>query len=87
MASRLLWRVEFNDVIEDFEIIINEDLAQNKAKMYKIDGDDHEYEKIGDLLKYYEVNRINPALPSIGHNFTEKEYKSLGNSNCCCTIL
>jgi hypothetical protein len=52
-------------VIEHFKIIIEGD------GKHKIDGKDKTFDGIKELLEYYEGNRIDPALKSIGQPYTE----------------
>ena len=57
------------DVMKHFKIIIKDD-----SKVL-IEGKDEEFDNIGLLLHNYEQKRIDPALPTIGKNCVEKEYK------------
>ena len=57
------------DVMKHFKIIIKDDC---KVLIY---GKDYEFDYIEQLLGHYENNRIDPALPTIGKNCVEKEYK------------
>ena len=59
------------DVMEHFKIIIKDD-----GKVL-IDGKDEEFDDISQLLAYYENNRIDPALETIGRNCVEDDYKKM----------
>jgi hypothetical protein len=52
-----------------FKIIIEDDGG------HKIDGKQLTFNDIRSLLEYYEHNRIDPALRSIGKAYTEDEYR------------
>ena len=58
------------DVMKHFKIII-------KDGKVLIDGKDEEFDDISQLLAYYENNRIDPALESIGRNCVEDDYKKM----------
>ncbi len=49
----------------------------------RIQGKEERFESIQELLEHYENNRIDPALKTIGKNYTEEEYERRG----LCTIL
>lgn len=55
--------------IEHFEIVI-----ENTNK-HRIKGKAKTFNNIQSLLEYYELNRIDPALKSIGRAYTENEHE------------
>lgn len=62
------------EIMMHFKIII-EDNGQ-----YLLEGKEHRFNNIGDLLKYYEENRVDPCLRNIGQGCKYQEY--LQKSNC-----
>ena len=61
---------EFQDpVIEHFQLVID------NATKHRIKGKAKTFTSIQSLLKYYEQNRIDPALRSIGRVYAESEYE------------
>jgi hypothetical protein len=59
-----------SDVIRHFKININE-----KEKRCTIIGKEASFDNIHALLNHYEMHRIDPALRSIGRNYSEADYK------------
>lgn len=53
--------------IEHFEIIVGEN------GKHSIEGKVEAFDSIESLLEYYEQNRINPSLSSIGREYTYQE--------------
>ena len=62
------------DVEARFTLIIN-----NRKR--KIEGSEKDFDNLDDLLRYYEHARVNPSLPSIGHNYTLEEYTERRRAN------
>lgn len=58
-----------SDVIKHFKIAIDEN------RRYKIERMEQDFETIEALLGHYERIRIDPALRTIGRNYTEDDYK------------
>ena len=57
-------------IMEEYKIL------KSDSGRLNIEGSDIDFEDIYKLLKYYKNNSISPALGSIGHAYTEKQYMS-----------
>ena len=66
-----------SDVFRHFMIVLEGDGC------CRIEGKEEGFKNIQRLLEHYESNRIDPALRTIGTNYTEKEHESRG----LCVIL
>jgi hypothetical protein len=71
-------RKPLKPVIRHYKIIVRDD---GKAK---IDGKRNTFPGIRSLLEYYERNRIDPGISSIGQAYSEEEYR---RSSSKCIIL
>lgn len=71
-------RKSLKPVIRHFKIIVKDDGTA------KVEGKRKTFIGIQSLLEYYERNRIDPAVTSIGRAYTEDEYRRRSNM---CTIL
>ena len=59
-----------DSAIEHFQI----EIASNTG-MLRVQNKTQSFDDISSLLRYYERNRIDPALRTIGEAYTEEEYK------------
>ena len=61
-----------------FKLVID----QNAGGSYHVDGMEARFDNIGDLLDFYENNRIHPLFETIGRRLTEQNYAYLQQSFC-----
>lgn len=57
-------------------------IGRSEDGKYRIDGKQKSFDNIESLLRYYEMNSIDPAFASIGKICAEEEFMHQG----CCTI-